>query len=88
MCNAAGEAAQRLNFLALQQLHLQGFLLGVRFPVYLSALAIAELPYAVGTVLAGEGVVRREGWWLVALGVLAVAFSLYAAWLLRRKLRR
>ena len=63
-------------------------LLGVRFPVYLSALAIAELPYAVGTVLAGEGVVRREGWWLVALGVLAVAFSLYAAWLLRRKLRR
>ena len=63
-------------------------LLGVRFPVYLSALAIAELPYAVGTVLAGEGVVRREGWWLVGLGVLAVAFSVYAAWLLRRKLRR
>lgn len=63
-------------------------LLGVRFRVYLLALAIAELPYAVGTVLAGEGLVRREGWWLVALGVLAVAFSVYAAWLLRRQLRR
>lgn len=62
-------------------------LLGVRFPVYLAALAIAELPYAVGTVLAGEGVIRREGWWLAALGLLALAFSLYAAWLLRRRLR-
>jgi hypothetical protein len=26
--------------------------------------------------------------WLLALGILAVAFSVYAAWLLRRKLRR
>ena len=63
-------------------------LLGVRFPTYLTALAIAEMPYAVGTVIAGESVVRREGWWLLALGILAVAFSVYAAWLLRRKLRR
>lgn len=63
-------------------------LLGVRFRVYFAALAIAEVPYAMGTVLLGEGVVEQRGWLLVALGVLAVIVGALATWLLRRRLRR
>lgn len=63
-------------------------LLGVRFRIYAGALAIAEVPYAVGTVLAGESVVQRQGWWLVVLGVIAVLLSLFAAYRLHKALRR
>ncbi|WP_119718551.1 VTT domain-containing protein [Cognatilysobacter tabacisoli] len=63
-------------------------LLGVRFRVYFAALAVAELPYAAGTVLLGEGVVEQRAGLLVALGALALAAGLVATWLLRRRLRR
>ena len=44
---------------------------------YLAAVAVAELPYAVGAVLVGETVVQRHTGWLLALGVLA-AVLVYA----------
>ncbi len=62
-------------------------LVGVRFSTYAAALALAELPYAVGAVLAGESVVQRQGGWLIALGVAGAVLSLGAAWALRRRLR-
>ena len=52
--------------------------LGVRLRTYFAALALAELPYAVGAVLLGNGVVNRHLWWLVAFGLLGAALSLYA----------
>lgn len=63
-------------------------LLGVRFRAYFAALALAELPYAVGTVLLGEGVVEQRGGLLLVLGALAVVTGMVATWLLRRRLRR
>ena len=65
---------------------LPGYLLGlVRYPPhrYLAALAIAELPYAVGTVLIGEGFVERRLALLLPFGALAVV----AVWILTRALR-
>ena len=62
--------------------------LGVRFRSYFVALALAELPYAVGAVLLGEGVVNRHISWLVAFGLIGAAFSLYALRVLHRRLGR
>lgn len=62
--------------------------LGVRFRTYFAALALAELPYAVGAVLLGAGVVNRHIGWLVALGLGAAALSLYAVRLLHRRLEQ
>ncbi len=60
--------------------------LGVRFRTYFAALALAELPYAVGAVLLGEGVVNRQISWLVAFGLIGAALSLYAVHVLHRRL--
>ena len=60
--------------------------LGVRFRTYFAALALAELPYAVGAVLLGAGVVNRHIGWLVACGLAGAALSLYALRMLHRRL--
>jgi uncharacterized membrane protein YdjX (TVP38/TMEM64 family) len=60
--------------------------LGVRLRTYFAALALAELPYAVGAVLLGDGVVNRHVGWLVACGVIGAAASLYALRLLHQRL--
>ena len=60
--------------------------LGVRLRTYFAALALAELPYAVGAVLLGNGVVNRHIGWLVAFGLIGAALSLYALRVLHRRL--
>lgn len=62
-------------------------LLRVRLRTYLPALALAEIPFAVGTVLVGESVVEQRGGMLLLLGAVGAAISLYALLLLRRRLR-
>lgn len=62
--------------------------LGVPLRTYALALAIAELPFAFGTVLLGDGVVRRNGPLLVAVAVVGGALMLGAGALLRRRMRR
>lgn len=67
-----------------------GYLLGlVAYPLrrYLAALALAELPYAIGTVLLGEGFVERRIGLLVGLGAAAVAATVVIARLARKRLR-
>ncbi len=66
-----------------------GYLLGlVRYPPsrYLSALAIAELPYAVGTVLLSEGLVERRVGLLAIIGVTAIVAAVVVSRALRRRL--
>ena len=63
-------------------------LLRVRLWIYLTALALAELPFAVGTVWIGESILQREGGWLIGLGVLAAIASGYALKLLHQRLGR
>lgn len=62
--------------------------LGVSFRVYLSALAVAELPYAAGAVLLGESVVNRRLGWLVGLGALAATIGFFLIRMLQRRLAR
>lgn len=61
--------------------------LGVPLRTYALALAIAELPFALGTVLLGDGMVRRNGPLLVAVALVGVALMLAAGTLLRRRMR-
>ena len=68
-----------------------GYLLGilrVRFRVYLAALALVELPYAVGTVLLGESIVQQRTGWLLVLGAAGVGITVLAAYLLSRRFDR
>ncbi len=70
---------------------LPGYLFGllrVRFRTYLAALALVELPFAVGTVLLGENIIQRQGGWLLALAALGIGTSLLAVYLLHRRLAR
>jgi len=60
--------------------------LGVRRRTYFAALAVAELPFAIGAVMLGDGVVNRHIGWLVAFGLAGAAFSLCALWALHRQL--
>ena len=62
-------------------------LLGVPLRTYALALAIAELPFAAGTVLLGDGLVRRNGPLLVAVAVVGGALMLAAGAVLRRRMR-
>lgn len=67
-----------------------GYLFGlarVRLGVYLLALALAEVPFAIGTVLLGESIVERRVLLLVALGAGGVVLGLVAMRLLRAWLR-
>jgi uncharacterized membrane protein YdjX (TVP38/TMEM64 family) len=66
-----------------------GVILGiVGYPLsrYLAALALAELPWAAGTVLLGESFVERRIGTLIVLGAVALAMSLVIAQLVRRHL--
>ena len=67
-----------------------GYLLGlVRYPLwrYLLALALAELPYAVGTVYLGESFLERRVILLLALGVAGAVFMFVAVRSLHRRLQ-
>lgn len=77
-----------LLYLALPS-EIPGYLcgyLGVRFRTFFAALALAELPYAVGAVLLGDGVVNRHLGWLVAFGLIGATVSLYALRVLHQRL--
>jgi uncharacterized membrane protein YdjX (TVP38/TMEM64 family) len=58
-------------------------LLGYRARVYLGSLALAELPYALGTVYLGTAFVQRQYMLLLSAAVLGMAI-LGLAWLRRR----
>jgi len=62
--------------------------LGVRRRIYVSALALAELPFAVGAVMLGDGVVNRQIGWLVGFGMIGAALSLCALWMLHKRLEQ
>lgn len=66
-----------------------GYLCGVlRVPLrtYALALALAELPYAAGTVLMGESLVLGRPGVLLALGAVALVGGWYALRVLRKRL--
>lgn len=67
-----------------------GYLLGLArysLPRYLAALALAELPWAILTVLLGTTLLSRRVTVLVAVGAVSVLLSGWAFWALQRRLR-
>lgn len=66
--------------------YLCGFLC-VRLRTYATAVALAEIPYAVGTVLLGESIIHARPVWLIVLGLAATGLLGGAAYLLRSRLR-
>ena len=81
------------GFIVLFQLALPseipGLVLGLaRFPIerYLMALAIAELPYAIGTTMLGASFVSRRFGLLLSLGALAALAAVFLGRALRRRL--
>jgi uncharacterized membrane protein YdjX (TVP38/TMEM64 family) len=84
----AGFAAVLLLQFALPS-EIPGYLCGVMrvpFRTYALALALAELPYAMGTVLMGDSLLQQRMGLLLSLGVLGAAASGYAVRRLRRRL--
>ncbi|WP_047855679.1 TVP38/TMEM64 family protein [Archangium gephyra] len=66
-----------------------GYVLGLaRYGLrrYLRVLAVAELPYAVGTVYLGSSLLAQRSFVLLALGLLGILFSTWALRALRRRL--
>jgi uncharacterized membrane protein YdjX (TVP38/TMEM64 family) len=81
------------GFILLFQLALPseipGLVLGLaHFPIerYLLALAIAELPYAIGTTLLGASFVSRRFGLLLSLGALAIIMAIVLGRAFRRRL--
>ena len=67
-----------------------GYLLGlVRYPFgrYLLALAIVEVPYTIATIYLGAGLVDARGGLVLAIGLSAVALSVGAFYVLRKRMR-
>jgi uncharacterized membrane protein YdjX (TVP38/TMEM64 family) len=60
--------------------------LGVRLRTYVPALAMAELPYAIGAVVLGQGVAQRHIGWLLAVGFIGALLSLLALRALHNRL--
>ncbi len=66
-----------------------GYVLGLaRYGLrrYLVILALAELPYAVGTAYLGESLLEQRTLLLLGLGTLAIAVSSWALHVLRRRI--
>lgn len=80
-----------LLFQAAVPSEIPGYVLGIlryRFALYFAALAITELPYALGTVFLGESFLKGDGTLFVAIGAGIVLLSIVAFHALRRIARR
>jgi uncharacterized membrane protein YdjX (TVP38/TMEM64 family) len=72
--------AHILLFQAAVPSEIPGYVLGIlrySFPLYLLALAVTELPYAVATVYLGESFLEGEGVVFILLGFTVIALSMF-----------
>ncbi len=83
--NLVSERTRFIHILLLQAVvpsEIPGYLLGIlryRFPLYLTALGLTEIPYAVATVYLGESFLRREKtvFIMVGIGLIVLAAFLF-----------
>jgi uncharacterized membrane protein YdjX (TVP38/TMEM64 family) len=77
-----------LLFQAMLPSEIPGYVLGTvryRFAPFALALAVVELPYALGTIYIGESFLEQRGWLLIALAaggalIIALAYGVYRRW--------
>ena len=80
-----------LLFQAAVPSEIPGYVLGIlRYPfvLYLTALAIIELPYALGTVFLGESFLKGDSLMFIAIGAAAILLSVIAFQVHHRMARR
>jgi uncharacterized membrane protein YdjX (TVP38/TMEM64 family) len=80
-----------LLFQAAVPSEIPGYVLGIlryRFVLYLAALAIAELPYALGAVFLGESFLKGESLLFIVVGAVTILLSVIAFQALRSMARR
>ena len=68
-----------LLFQAALPSEIPGYVLGIlryRFSLYLTALAITELPYVIGVIYLGESFLRGEGTIIIVLGIAVVVLGI------------
>lgn len=88
--SAAGFLTILLFQLALPS-EVPGYVLGAvryRFLIYLAALAVAELPFAIGAVYLSEGFIERDYATLIGIGLAGLALSIAAFRLFHQRLQR
>lgn len=89
-----GARARFIHILAFQAAvpsEIPGYVLGIlrySFPLYLVALSITELPYALATVYLGESFLEGESTIFILLGFAVIIFSVFLFQWLRRLLRQ
>lgn len=69
-----------LLFQAAVPSEIPGYVLGIlrySFPLYLSALAITELPYAIATVYLGEAFLEGNSTVFILLGITVIVLSMF-----------
>jgi len=69
-----------LMFQAAVPSEIPGYVLGIlryRFPLYLAALAITELPYAIATVYLGESFLEGESTVFILLGFAVIVLGIF-----------
>lgn len=79
-----------LFFQAVVPSEIPGYVLGMlryRFLLYLTALGITELPYAVATVYLGESFLRRESMVFILAGLCVIVLAAFL-FQIHRRLRR
>ena len=77
-------------FQAMLPSEIPGYVLGslrYSFPMFAAALALVEMPYAVGTIYIGESFLEGRGWVLVALAAAAALSISIAVTLVHRRRR-
>ena len=68
-----------LLFQAVLPSEIPGYVLGIlryRFSLYLTALAITELPYVIGVIYLGESFLSGEGTIIIVLGIAVVVLGI------------
>lgn len=89
-----GARARFIHIVAFQAAvpsEIPGYVLGIlrySFPLYLIALSITELPYAIATVYLGESFLEGESSIFILLGFAVIIFSIFLFQWLRKMLRQ
>ncbi len=78
-----GERSRFIHILMFQAAvpsEIPGYVLGIlrySFPLYLTALALTEIPYAIATVYLGESFLEGEGTVFILLGIAVIVLGIF-----------
>jgi uncharacterized membrane protein YdjX (TVP38/TMEM64 family) len=89
-----GERSRFMHILMFQAAvpsEIPGYVLGIlhyRFPLYLAALALTEIPYAIATVYLGESFLEGESTVFILLGIAVIVLGVFLLQGIRKLMSR